>query len=102
MSSSRYLADKYTRSHRPDCRMCRLIEFAGESLEPADCLHRRCGNPLHPAPHGPIGYAKQGSGIHLREPSPGEAGLRFRPVMMTSVAFILGLFPLVTPRAPAQ
>jgi len=69
--------------------------LAGESLEPADCLHRRCGNPLHPAPHGPIGYAKQGSGIHLREPSPGEAGLRFRPVMMTSFAFILGLFPLV-------
>ena len=29
------------------------------------------------------------------------AGLRFRPVMMTSFAFILGLFPLLLRRAPA-
>jgi len=28
--------------HRPDCRIRRLIELASESLEPADCLRRRC------------------------------------------------------------
>ncbi len=41
-------------------------------------------------------------GVPLREAATEGARLRFRPVMMTSLAFILGLYPLVVAHGAAQ
>ena len=51
-----------------------------------------------------IAFAKEKreQGIPLREAATEGARLRFRPVMMTSFAFILGLFPLVVATGASQ
>ena len=51
--------------HRPDRRIRRLVELMGESLEPAECPCRRGGNPLPPAPGGPLARWSRNSGYPL-------------------------------------
>ena len=51
-----------------------------------------------------VEYAKERRehGMPLREAATEGARLRFRPVMMTSLAFILGLLPLVVAEGPSM
>jgi len=51
-----------------------------------------------------VEFAKErrAQGVPLREAATEGARLRFRPVMMTSFAFILGLLPLVVAVGPSQ
>lgn len=51
-----------------------------------------------------VEFAKErrAEGVPLREAATEGARLRFRPVMMTSFAFILGLLPLVIATGPSQ
>jgi multidrug efflux pump subunit AcrB len=46
--------------------------------------------------------ARREQGIPLLEAATEGARLRFRPVMMTSFAFILGLYPLVAAEGPSM
>jgi multidrug efflux pump subunit AcrB len=51
-----------------------------------------------------VEFAKErrAAGLPLREAAVEGARLRFRPVMMTSLAFILGLLPLVIAEGPSR
>ena len=49
-----------------------------------------------------IAKERRSEGIPLLEAATEGARLRFRPVMMTSFAFILGLLPLVVAEGPSR